>query len=485
MRLSIRGARIRAALGAMAAVCLACAGSAAAQSNAHGVWSFVSNPHLKPASLIVGTNSGGTAPGDIFVAPIGVGAPAVGQSGPLIVDNNGNPIYAHPVGRGLTAMNFKEQTYLGKPVLTWWQGTLTSTGIGSGEDVIVDSSYHTIATIRAGNGYSADLHEFLLTPQGTAYITAYKQVPVDLSGCCGGSRNGAVWDSVVQEIDIRTGRVLFQWDPLQHVHLQESYTVPVTGLTWDPYHVNSVDLDSSGNLLIGARNTWALYKVRRQTGGVYWHLGGKTSSFKLEPGVRFAYQHDARFQPNDNVSLFDDEAAPEVAPLSRAIVVHIDYVHRAVHLAHVYTHPKVLAGSQGSTQLQPNGSVFVGWGQDPHITEYSSTGLTLFDALLPGKDASYRSFRFQWVGRPSHGPALTVQTSGGRPTLYTSWNGETGIVAWRVLAGSSPSSMSATGDIPSQGFETTATPQQPGPYFQMQALDDAGNVLGTSAVVHQ
>ena len=49
-------------------------------------------------------------------------------------------------------------------------------------------------------------------------------------------------DSVVQEIDIKTGLVLYQWDSLDHVPLADSYeAMPATaGGPFDYFHINSV-----------------------------------------------------------------------------------------------------------------------------------------------------------------------------------------------------------------------------------------------------
>jgi hypothetical protein len=453
-----------------AALALASGPAAQAQTSGQGVWSFVSSPRLHPPAVAVTAAQPGTADGDLFVAPIAV-SHMLGQPGPLIFDGQGNPVWAHPLRRGV-AMDFRPQMYLGRPVLTWWQGTVSSQGIGTGEGVIVDGSYRQVARVRAGNGFAADLHEFRITGRGTALITAYKAVRW---------HGYELWDSVVQEVDIRTGRVWWQWDPLRHVPLWQSYTQPVKGWIWDPYHVNSVDVDSAGNLLISARNTWAAYKVNRRSGRILWQLGGKASTFKLEPGVRFAYQHHIRFQPNDDVSLFDDGAAPKVESLSRGLVVHLDLVHRAAHLVRAYSHPGLLAGSQGSMQVLANGDAFVGWGQVPYLSEYSPDGRLLFDAHFYGSDESYRAYRMRWVGRPRSLPALAVQ--GG--TLYASWNGETGIAAWQVLAGSRPDRLAPLGSVQRAGFETGIRAGDAGPYYAVRALDARGGALGTSPVVRR
>jgi len=54
-----------------------------------------------------------------------------------------------------------------------------------------------------------DMHEFLLTPQGTALMAAYYPVWWDTSAV-GGPKHKIVLYSVVQEIDVSTGLELFQ-----------------------------------------------------------------------------------------------------------------------------------------------------------------------------------------------------------------------------------------------------------------------------------
>ena len=99
-----------------------------------------------------------------------------------------------------------------------------------------------------------------------------------------------MFDSVVQEIDIKTGLVLFQWDSLDHVPLADSYAkFPPTGTPYDFLHLNSIEQDDDGNLLIGGRAVSALYKVNRSTGAVMWQLGGRRSSFTLGANASFAF----------------------------------------------------------------------------------------------------------------------------------------------------------------------------------------------------
>ncbi|GAC1524559.1 MAG: hypothetical protein NVS2B6_11250 [Thermoleophilaceae bacterium] len=469
-----------------------CAVSTAAASS--GSFDFVSAPGLHPARISVTRRAAGLAAGYIFVAPIPI--PSIpqkgrkppppkklaGQAGPLIVDDHGNPIWEHPLPRGIGALNFRSQVYAGAPVLTWFQGTSSSQGVGHGEDEIFDSSYHLIAHVRAGNGLVADLHDFVITPAGTALLTAYKPVRMDLRPY-GGPRSGLLYDTVVQEVDIKTHRVVFEWHPLTHVSLRESYTVPVKGMPWDPYHVNAIHIEPNGDLLISARNTWAAYSVSHSTGQINWRLGGKRSTFKLGGGARFAWQHDVTLQPDGTVSIFDNEAAPPVGRLSRGLILSLDLQNRVARIARTYTHPGVLAVSQGNIQLLPNGNVLAGWGASPFISEYSKSGNVLFDAHYPAPDESYRAFREPWVGHPTNPPDIAVKPgSAGKVRVYTSWNGATEVASWQVLSGANSTNLAVVASSPRQGFETAiAAPRQR--YFAVRALNSGGQVLATSGVV--
>ena len=133
-------------------------------------------------------------------------------------------------------------------------------------------------------------------------ILSYTTATANLTSI-GGPADQTVINGVVQEIEIRTGRVLFQWNSEDHVPFSQSeQPLPASPSTpWDWFHINAVHLDTDGNLLIDARDTWTTYKVNRFTGQIIWQLGGKDSSFRLQAapgqslddaGEIFAWQHD-------------------------------------------------------------------------------------------------------------------------------------------------------------------------------------------------
>ncbi len=444
---------------------------------------FRSRPDLTPPAVEVTRQTADAAPGDIFITP----QQGPTQNGAMILNGDGALIWFQPVKPPDTAADLRVQKYQGKPVLTWWQG-YSGAGVGAGEDIIYDSSYRQVAVVKAGNGLTADLHEFRITPEGTALITAYYPVLWDASALHG-AKQQVVLDSVVQEIDIKTGLVLYQWDSLDHVPLADTYeTMPKSSQgPFDYFHVNSVQEQPNGDLLIGARNTWAAYDINHQTGAVVWTLGGRNSSYKLSSGAVFAFQHDVRLhtETDPTVTLFDDGGGPpRVHAESRAITVRLNSNGKTATLVSQEQHsPALAAAFEGNVEALSNGDQFVGWGQQPYFSEYNTRGQLVFDGRFVDSNSSYRAYRLAWTGRPAALPAVSVTSDGTTANVYVSWNGATQVASWRVLAGTAANTLQAVVTATKQGFESQIAIGA-APYIAVQALDAAGHALATSSVVH-
>ena len=380
-----------------------------------------------PPPLTVLTRNANEANGDIFIAPAGGSYPA----GPEIVNTAGKVVWFHRLPAGEIATDFRTQTYLGQPVLTWFQSspppapTRLPEGPGaqrgpsvqvnpdgpSGTDYIYNDRYQQIAAVRAGNGAANTFHEFLITPWNTALIVVDSTTTANLASAAGPADQRVI-DGLVQEIDIKTGRVLFQWDSAAHVPYADSYLPrPASPSTpWDWFHINAVHLDTDGNLLVNSRDTWAVFKVDRHTGQVMWQLGGKHSTFTLRAapgqaldrdGKIFAWQHDPEAIGDGEYTFFDDESGGNLLGSSRVVTVRLDLSTRVATLVKSDDQPEgKVAELMGNAQTTPGGDLFVGWGSLPYISEFSPSGKLLFNAELPAGASTYRAYLLSW-GPPS------------------------------------------------------------------------------------
>jgi MFS family permease len=503
------GVAIGVVVAGFAAVDLAFAGSHGAPVGAYtikGAYSFYSAPSLHPPKLRSnhraaapkghtapqGHTAGELAPGYVFTASFYdlSEPPMVGQSGPLILDRRLQPVWFDPVPQSVVASNLSLQAYEGKPALAWWQGVVTNTGqTESGEYVVVNQHYQKVATLRGADGWVLTLHELAIRGDD-AWVTANKNIPIDLSKY-GGAYNGALIDSAVQEYDLRTGKLLRSWDALDHIPLSDSYaSLPTNGFPWDAYHVNSVDLIGNGAFLVSIRNTWAAYLVKIDTGKVEWTLGGKSSSFRFGPDAAFQWQHDvALASDNSTVTMFDDHCCqitsggtyvPPTGP-SRGLALRLDRRTRTATLAAQYTRGGEFdADYMGDTQPLGNGNVFVGWGSEPYFSEYSRSGKPLFEGEFPRPDLTYRATLEQWVGLPPFPPVGAARQAAGRTTVYASWNGATQVVSWRVLAGPAAGPMTVVASVAKSGFETPIPVPPSYESFKIEALASGGRLIGTS-----
>jgi Arylsulfotransferase (ASST) len=443
---------------------------------------YISAPSLTPSTVQIKTPAKpGGAPGDLFLAPYqGNGTPGL-----MIAEQNGSLVWFHLLPAGEAATNFQVQRYHGKPVLTWWQGRILEVGFGQGQEEIYNTSYQHVATVRAANGYHADLHEIRLTPQGTAWIDDFDPIKMDLSALHG-ETNGVLTDSIVQEIDIKTGLVMWEWHALGHIPLSESNNpVPKANYPWDYVHINSIDPGPGGDLLLSSRNTWALYDVDMHSGAIKWRLGGSHSSFTQGAGTRFYWQHDAEFQPHGEISVFDNGSDPPKEKQSRGLLLKPNLANHTVSLAGQFVNKSktLLAESQGNALSLPGGNWLMGYGGLPNFTEFDASGQVLLDGTLGNNVQDFRTYLAPWSGQPTSPPTMVANSVAGAIAVSASWNGATNVAAWRMLAGASSKALTPVASGARTGFQTTVTAHTGGPYVAVQALDSKGTVLATSSVM--
>ncbi|MGP4087248.1 arylsulfotransferase family protein [Streptomyces sp. KR55] len=450
---------------------------------------FAATGVAEPPATDVRVRRPGRAEGDIFVTPQSMTSEV---RGPQIMDDEGRPIWFRELPTNSFATDFRVQEYQGEKVLTWWEGEATNTGKGTGIGYIANENYEIIATVQTPDtGQVMDLHEFLLTPEGTALVISYQQKPYDLSGA-GGAKDGRVVDSVVQEIDIATGRKLLDWSALEHVPVTQSdLRAPRDAATpYDFLHVNSVGVDTDGNLLISGNAASTVFKVDRDTGEIIWRLGGRNSDFRLGVGARFSWQHDVRAVGDNTYRIFDN-STPNGLPgyESRVAWIKIDPKRGTARLVHQLTHPDMMSTArEGGSQSLDNGNTFVSWAASApgRISEFSRDGRLLFDATFPASpdSSSYRAYRLDWEGKPLTKPRLLAEDAAAG-TVHANWNGASEVARWRLLAGASDGALKPVATTAWDGFDTPITlpaGDRDADRLQVQALDARGKVIGTSSV---
>ncbi len=457
---------------------------------------FVTEPGLIPPKITMGKSSRhAKGHGDVLMTPLPspvvhpesnntVTIKPVGPGGPMIFDGSGRLIWFRQLQPPEVAANLRMQKYRGRQMLTWWQGTVTPAAFGVGGGVIANHSYNVVKVVHAGNGYPMDLHEFELTGDGDALFTVYSPIRVHLPGTPDGTLSPLL-DSIVQEVDIKTGLVVWEWHSYGHIPLETSQATPQNSASYDAFHINAIQALKKDKVLISARDTSAIYKVDRATGRILWTLGGKGTDFRFGRGALFNLQHDARMLSNGRISMFDDGAGPPMfEPYSRGLILQLNFRrHKATMVRQFARSSTTSAQSEGSLQRLPGGNVFVGFGSEPFFSEFSSRGKLLLDGSLPQDDGTYRTYRFPWTATPKTPPAAVAQRSGSSVNVFASWNGATDVAKWRVLAGSSPSSLRRVATVRTQGFETQVGLASTATYFAVRALDSKGRVIGRSAAV--
>jgi hypothetical protein len=347
------------------------------------------------------------------------------------------------------------------------------------------------------------MHELEVIDGESLLLTVYQPRPYDLSAY--GVKPPAGWamDGVFQEIDIKSGEVLFEWGSLDHIPLTETYVPlglnPVVGdglsntTAWDYFHINSVDKSSQGDYVVSARHTSGIYKISGKDGSVIWRLGGKHSTFDM-PNFNFSSQHDARVHAENDthtvLSLFDNgsDNYRNTSLTSSGMIVALDHETNTATLIKRFEAPGegLRSTSQGNTQLLPNGNMLIGWGSIPSISEHTADGTPIYFATLMDNDSmNYRTFKYNWTATPADSPALAVRAPpNGATTFWASWNGGTDYSHWNFYGTSADSDdFVLLARIGKQGFQTTYTSSNFHPQTFAEAVAEDGSSMRKSSVV--
>lgn len=489
-------------------------------------WQFRSRPDLAPPRLnITIPATKDVEKGYLFLAPF-AGYPDTPteqhgprQAAPYIFRDDGDLVWSGYGLYSIWATNFQAARWKGKDILFSFEGDHNAGyGHGHGHVTILDHHYETIRELRAGHHKLVDKHEFHIVNEETGLIEVYQPVPRDLTAYGAKPEQQWIVNAIFQELDIATGKLLFEWHSLDHVSPDEAI-LPInpgqagsgynSSDAWDYFHINSVDKNAEGDYIVSARDACAIHKINGTSGEIIWRLHGKKSDFKVDKDAEFCFQHHARWLPSDDqsieiISLYDNSAhgtehgegrEVHTADYSSGKILRLNTSSWTAELVQGYYPPPghdLLSKSQGSTQVLPNGNVLVNWGSDGAVTEYTADGKPIFHAYMDSGDLgrgveNYRGFRFNWTGIPNEEPAVVaLQGDDGKTTVYVSWNGDTETAVWRFFEVTDGfGSRAFLGEAERTNFETKlAVPSgKKVGKVAAEAVDKHGRVLRVTGVV--
>jgi hypothetical protein len=303
-----------------------------------------------------------------------------------IVDNKGTPVFYQNAGGDVYDFDLQpngELTYFVYPVDCYG----------------LDSAFNNVQTFNTVNGYSPDVHDLRVLPDGNHYIFGKRNVTMDMSRVVnGGNPNADIIVGALQEFDSQ-GNLLFQWDALDHYKITDvDSEIDLTQATIDFTHFNAVEIDTDGNLLISARNLDEITKVDHNTGDIIWRWGGNNNQFTfMNDDLGFSRQHDIRRFSDGDISIFDN-GVNHASMISSAVDYKLDEINKTATLVSRFYHEDIYTETEGSVQELPNGNRVICWGQNssPFLTEITSADSIAYDLSYQYYVDSYRGFKYQW-----------------------------------------------------------------------------------------
>ena len=383
------------------------------------------------------------APGEIFIGGFGgIGGTTLYANYLIIADNSGKPLAYKRIG---TQVNPFAYMFKSDPAGTYSyiDRTPTATNVR-----IVDSSFTQIDTYPRGNPAGASHADFLLLPNGHALVLYFDIKTVDMSSIVKGGHPAAnVTGCLIQEFDLNKN-VVFQWSGFDYLPITDTYEDTLAA-SFAYSHVNGLDLDHDGNILISSRHMSQIIKIDRNTGNVIWRLGGKRNEFTFlnehaeNSPLYLSYPHHVQRLPNGNIILFDN-GNQRVTKYSRVVEYKLDEINKTASMVWEYRQtPDIYASAQGSVQRLPNGNTLIGWGEaslggKPAITEVRPDKSIVFELSLPLGYRSMRVYRLPWKPLAQVASWTKYELLAGNPYSFndTATSSKTGVkIKYNELSG--------------------------------------------------
>ena len=385
----------------------------------------------------------------------------------MILENDGFPAFFRKVPGKI--FDFKKQR----------NGLLTYAINKSGLDCFytMDNSYTVVDSNTTQDGYGIDRHDFLIKPNGHVLLIGNDPQIMDMSQIVeGGDTAATVVGNVIQELDT-SKNLVFQWRTSDFFNITDA-NIDLTSKRVRYAHVNAIEIDHDGNILISSRHQSEVTKIDRDTGQIIWRMGGNNNEFTLEGDTQwFSRQHDIRRLDNGNITVYDNGTLNDPRE-SRAVEYALDEVNRIATVVWEYRNdPPIFASAMGSTRRLPGGNTLIGWGNSKtsHVTEVHPDGSIALELSFLNKAHTYRAFRYPWEGVAAE-PYAWADTTGGELWLHFTKFGDDDVDRYYIYRGTSPAPewkvyVTSGHSVRIRDFEAG----QP-LYFRLTAVDRCGEV---------
>ncbi len=435
----------------------------------------------------------GKGPGYAAVMPNGVSVPSDFPQINITVNNNPDPEYIFIDTRGGGGKPYNVIfDNSGSPI--WYQlmpderrdmkvqhnGLLTMLARTGGYRFVgLNTNYNEIASYWAVNGYSTDEHELQVLADGRYLLIGLRNNTVDMTRYLPGASTAAsVGETIIQEFT-PAGELIFQWRAWDNYDVRDLRLDNPYSTSFRFPHMNAIDIDLDGHILVSCRHLSEVTKINRDTGQIIWRLGGAHNQFNFlnDTLQGFENQHAIRVVGTNRYLLFDngDLHSP---PVSRGVEYELDLTNMTAKV--VWQYPATPTTSlysyyMGNTQRLPNGNTLINWavGNLPKLTEVRPDGTKAFEMNWASGFEAYRVWRCSWQGLALK-PNLLIEPYPDRITLLFNKFGDTNVSYYRIYGGTSPNPSSVLATSVSTLANLSNLQNQRTYYFRVTAVNRNG-----------
>ena len=352
--------------------------------------------------------------------------------------------------------------------------------------IAMDRNYRVVDTYHAVNGYATDEHELQILPDGSYYLIGIRGETVDMSRYVNGGRTDARVNACVIQGFTAKHDLVFQWRAWDHFDIRDSY-VPgeneLNGRSIRFPHMNAIDIDLDGNILLSSRHLSEITKINRETGEIMWRLGGINNQFRFtnDPLNGPENQHDIRVVGPDRYTIFDNgnEHNPQI---SRGVEYLLDHTAKTATITWFFRDtPDKYTFFMGNHQVLPNGNHLINWARSglPKLTEVTPDGQKTFEMDFRRDYNCYRVFRFPWDGMAAE-PYLMIEPSMDAVTLLFNKFGDPDVDHYNIYSGHSPNSTQLIATSTESFKHITDVESGRRTYFRVTAVNSEGVESGYS-----